>query len=475
MRRAELARRRPPGAAARAAAAADGDPHDAARRRRDRRRRAADPVGAAAPAEPPARRARRPAPGAPAVAEQLPLGELPTRRRVSCAAPAASPTSWPFSHGPCLRRALVGGHLLRDLDPAVRLGVTGTGDELLAHAWLEIDGRPLEPSSSYVRVRAAADGGRAMSVTARSTSSAGCACAPSPARPAASRPATAGTSTSGGAPTSTTRPTPPPGEVIAEYVDRPTSAWYTATDDGRRLPAALPRLRRVRDLGRPGRGRRAARSRPAATSCCRSSSPARPARVLLTLRGTTVLHASAVADRRRGARVRRAVRARQVDGRRADVPRRRRARHRRRADGRPRPAGDVHRRGLRAAPARGGGPPRRRPARTGPATRRPTTAGRSPRRRRRPARCRSAAIVIPSPSRTATRGRGHAPAAERRDVRRDGVPPGPRLAPADVLTREFTTLSRLVNEIPVYDVTIPWGPPFSPDVAPAARRPRGAS
>lgn len=36
----------------------------------------------------------------------------------------------------------------------------------------------------------------------------------------------------------------------------------------------------------------------------------------------------------------------------------------------------------------------------------------------------------------------------------------------DVLTRDFTNLSRLVNEVPVYVATIPWGPPFSPDIAP---------
>ena len=36
-----------------------------------------------------------------------------------------------------------------------------------------------------------------------------------------------------------------------------------------------------------------------------------------------------------------------------------------------------------------------------------------------------------------------------------------------MLRRDFTTLSRLVNEIPVYDVVIPWGPPFDPTVAPA--------
>jgi len=34
-----------------------------------------------------------------------------------------------------------------------------------------------------------------------------------------------------------------------------------------------------------------------------------------------------------------------------------------------------------------------------------------------------------------------------------------------ILSREFSTLSQIVNEIPVYDVTIPWGPPFSPDIA----------
>lgn len=38
---------------------------------------------------------------------------------------------------------------------------------------------------------------------------------------------------------------------------------------------------------------------------------------------------------------------------------------------------------------------------------------------------------------------------------------------ADVLSREFTTLSGLVNAVPVYRATIPWGPPFSPDIAPA--------
>ena len=56
---------------------------------------------------------------------------------------------WPFSRGPCLRRALVAGHLLRDLDPALRLGVGGSGDKVYAHAWLEIEDRPLKDIAGF--------------------------------------------------------------------------------------------------------------------------------------------------------------------------------------------------------------------------------------------------------------------------------------------------------------------------------------
>lgn len=53
---------------------------------------------------------------------------------------------WPVD-GVCLRDALVTGHRLRALRPRLKLGVarSGTGD-LQAHAWLEIDGRSLDPS-----------------------------------------------------------------------------------------------------------------------------------------------------------------------------------------------------------------------------------------------------------------------------------------------------------------------------------------
>lgn len=77
------------------------------------------------------------------------------------------------------------------------------------------------------------------------------------------------------------------------------------------------------------------------------------------------------------------------------------------------------------------------------------------------------AIVIPAPSRTAT------------EVEVRSVEPStavfallrfPRVygwRDPDVLRRDFSTVSRLVDEIPVYDVTVPWGPPFEPTVAPA--------
>jgi hypothetical protein len=75
-----------------------------------------------------------------------------------------------------------------------------------------------------------------------------------------------------------------------------------------------------------------------------------------------------------------------------------------------------------------------------------------------------AAIVVPGPSRTAI------------EVEVTRLPPSqavfwllafPRVhgwCRPDVLSRDFAVLSQLVNLVPVYDVTIPWGPPFSPDV-----------
>ncbi len=57
---------------------------------------------------------------------------------------------WPFSSGPCLRQALVGGHLIRRHKPVVRIGINPSGQHLAGHAWLEIDGRPLENIDRYL-------------------------------------------------------------------------------------------------------------------------------------------------------------------------------------------------------------------------------------------------------------------------------------------------------------------------------------
>ena len=48
---------------------------------------------------------------------------------------------WPFGDGPCLRRALVAGRVLRRLHPRLSLGVARRQNgALIAHAWLELDG-----------------------------------------------------------------------------------------------------------------------------------------------------------------------------------------------------------------------------------------------------------------------------------------------------------------------------------------------
>jgi len=52
----------------------------------------------------------------------------------------------PFN-GTCLRRAMVGGFVLRHRRHAVRIGVRKGGGEVAAHAWLELDGVSLDPDA----------------------------------------------------------------------------------------------------------------------------------------------------------------------------------------------------------------------------------------------------------------------------------------------------------------------------------------
>lgn len=85
----------------------------------------------------------------------------------------------------------------------------------------------------------------------------------------------------------------------------------------------------------------------------------------------------------------------------------------------------------------------------------------------RPGRRPLSAIVIPTPSRTVTR------VVTERMVPSEALTTilsFPRVhgwRRPDVLSREFTTLGGLVNTVPIYQATIPWGPPFSAEIAPA--------
>ncbi len=54
---------------------------------------------------------------------------------------------WPPGNT-CLRRCLVLGRRLRHLNPVLRIGVRKDGTEYVAHSWLEIDGRTLDPESA---------------------------------------------------------------------------------------------------------------------------------------------------------------------------------------------------------------------------------------------------------------------------------------------------------------------------------------
>jgi hypothetical protein len=81
--------------------------------------------------------------------EPIRANELSTKVRRQLRCTRRMTELWPLSRGPCLRRSLVGGHLLRDERPTIRLGTAGTGDSFVVHAWLEIGGRPLEQVAGF--------------------------------------------------------------------------------------------------------------------------------------------------------------------------------------------------------------------------------------------------------------------------------------------------------------------------------------
>jgi hypothetical protein len=56
---------------------------------------------------------------------------------------------WPLGAGPCLRESLVLGHLIRDRDPVLRLGVARHGYRVRAHAWVEVGGLPVNDPEGF--------------------------------------------------------------------------------------------------------------------------------------------------------------------------------------------------------------------------------------------------------------------------------------------------------------------------------------
>jgi hypothetical protein len=61
---------------------------------------------------------------------------------------------WPFGAGPCLRESLVLGHIIRDRSPVLRLGVARHGYRVRAHAWIEVDGQPVNDPQGFVAFEA---------------------------------------------------------------------------------------------------------------------------------------------------------------------------------------------------------------------------------------------------------------------------------------------------------------------------------
>ena len=382
------------------------------------------------------------------------------RRQLRCTWRVAD--AWPFSRGPCLRRALVGGHLVRDLHPTIRLGVAGVGDTLVAHAWLEIDGRPLESVSQFslfqststeVQRVTASEPGVYFQCGLRLRSEV-----------ELDLPVVAGDGCDVDirwGPDIDDSSELPPGDVIASYEDDATT-WYTATSTGSGYHLRFSNVGEFvisEDLSEMTvRRDRSGRDELLPILLAGTASA-----FLLALRGETVLHASAVAiegsalafvgQSGRGKSTLAALLC--VDGAELvtdDVLA---------VDPGPPVScvGGAHEVRLRSAAAVIAETRPDRPTRLTADERLAFTPV--------PAPLQSlplSAIIIPSPSRTTT------------EIAVKVVPPAdalfvllsfPRVhgwRQPDVLRRDFTTLSQLVNLVPVLSVTVPWGPPFDPDV-----------
>jgi hypothetical protein len=256
---------------------------------------------------------------------------------------------------------------------------------------------------------------------------------------------------------------PPPGDVIAEYRIQGGKNWYTATRtaDGYRM-----RFRECGEFEISGDVTEVAvREDPAgATELLPILLAGTVSALLLNLRGHLVLHASAVTlddralafvgDSGRGKSTMAALMC--VDG--AELV-----------------TDDVLRVDPGPPPTCIGGAPELRLrdkaaaiARTQPTAVIRTTA--DDRHAFRPHAAavrprRLAAIVIPSPSHTVTEVEAIALDPTTALFALLATPRVHGWRDKGVLTREFDMLGRLVDEVPVHVATIPWGPPFDPDIA----------
>jgi hypothetical protein len=73
---------------------------------------------------------------------------LPRNTRTPVLACSYAVARWPAG-ATCLRRCLVLGQRLRALRPVLRIGVRrDQAGEFVAHSWLEVDGRTLDPAAA---------------------------------------------------------------------------------------------------------------------------------------------------------------------------------------------------------------------------------------------------------------------------------------------------------------------------------------
>lgn len=56
---------------------------------------------------------------------------------------------WPLAKGSCLRQSILLAYLLRRRDPVIRLAVSRKGEDIVAHAWVELSGMTIGRLEGY--------------------------------------------------------------------------------------------------------------------------------------------------------------------------------------------------------------------------------------------------------------------------------------------------------------------------------------